>query len=81
LVAARGGVAPARSRHSQLAEIFGGAALQAGKQRTRNLDAGDVYFAASDGYHLLVETDHSLSLSCEGVCIFAPLDRCADGIG
>jgi len=55
------------SRHSQLAEIFGQrTSLQAREAADKEtLTPGTLYFAPS-GYHLLVETDHSLSLSCEG---------------
>jgi two-component system chemotaxis response regulator CheB len=60
------------SRHSQLADIF--------RQRTpmqvreavdkETLRPGTLYFAPP-GYHLLVETDHSLSLSCEAQVNFS----------
>ena len=55
-----------QSRHSQLAEIFGRrTSLQVGEAVDKEtLTPGTLYFAPP-GYHLLVETDHSLSLSCE----------------
>ena len=55
-----------QSRHSQLAEIFGRrTSLQVREAADKEtLTPGTLYFAPP-GYHLLVETDHSLSLSCE----------------
>lgn len=55
-----------QSRHSHLAEIFGRrTSLQVREAADKEtLTPGTLYFAPP-GYHLLVETDHSLSLSCE----------------
>ena len=54
------------SRQSKLAEIFmRRTPLQVREASDKDtLTPGTLYFAPS-GYHLLVETDHSLSLSCE----------------
>jgi len=54
------------SHHSQLAEIFQRrTSLQVREAADKEtLTPGTLYFAPP-GYHLLVETDHSLSLSCE----------------
>lgn len=54
------------SHHSQLAEIFRRRmSLQVREAADKEtLMPGTLYFAPP-GYHLLVETDHSLSLSCE----------------
>lgn len=54
------------SRHSQLAEIFmRRTPLQVREAADKEtLTPGTLYFAPP-GYHLLVESDHSLSLSCE----------------
>lgn len=54
------------SRHSQLAKIFmRRTSLQVREAADKEtLTPGTLYFAPP-GYHLLVETDHSLSLSCE----------------
>lgn len=54
------------SRQSKLAEIFmRRTPLQVREASDKEtLTPGTLYFAPS-GYHLLVETDHSLSLSCE----------------
>ena len=53
-------------RQSKLAEIFMRRTPLQVREATdkETLTPGTLYFAPS-GYHLLVETDHSLSLSCE----------------
>ena len=54
------------SHHSQLAEIFRRRMPMQVREAAdkESLTPGTVYFAPP-GYHLLVEADHSLSLSCE----------------
>jgi two-component system, chemotaxis family, protein-glutamate methylesterase/glutaminase len=53
-------------RESQLAELFGQRLPQPVREaRDKDeIQAGTIYFAGP-GYHLLVEQDHSFSLSCE----------------
>lgn len=60
------------SHHSQLAEIFQRrTAMQVREAADKEtLTPGTLYFAPP-GYHLLVETDHSLSLSCEAQVHFS----------
>ena len=60
------------SHHSQLAEIFRRrTAMQVREAADKEtLTPGTLYFAPP-GYHLLVETDHSLSLSCEAQVHFS----------
>ena len=60
------------SHHSQLAEIFRlRTPMQVREAADKDaLTPGTLYFAPP-GYHLLVETDHSLSLSCEAPVHFS----------
>jgi len=57
---------------SRLAELFGyRLALRVREARDKEaIEPGVLYFAPS-GYHLLVETDHSFSLSCEDRVAYA----------
>ncbi|CDS53940.1 Protein-glutamate methylesterase [Polaromonas sp. CG9_12] len=60
------------SHHSQLAEIFQRRMFLQVREAAdkETLVPGTLYFAPP-GYHLLVETDHSLSLSCEAQVHFS----------
>ena len=60
------------SHHSQLAEIFRTRTPMQVREASdkESLAPGTLYFAPP-GYHLLVESDHSLSLSCEAQVHFS----------
>ena len=65
-------------KKSLMAELFGNRCQMAVKEAEdkEDIQPGTVYFAPP-GYHLLVENNHTLSLSTDEPVLYSrPLDRC-----